>query len=133
MAGFRLTQKKAVLRSRGSASGLFIGRILFQPRRGVPQARVDGLDVRHSFGFQPFLKRLRSTTDKHAYSILPRGTPTQNAAKMHASLGRKLKSFVEHAIADACAQEQKWFCGRFRSAAKKIERVLAAVHEGSVG
>src|SRR5690349_12220159 len=107
MAGFRLTQKKAVLWSCGSASGLFIGGILCRPRRGGPQARVDGSDVRHSVGFQPFLKCLRSAADKHAYPSLPRGTSAQNAAKMHASLGRKLKSFVEHAIAHACGQEQK--------------------------
>src|SRR5438034_100725 len=98
----------------------------------MPQARVDGSDVRHSVGFQPFLKGLRSTADKNAYPVLPRGASTKDAAKMNAGLGGKLESFVEHAIADARGEKQKWFCGCFRSAAKKIESVLAAVHKRSV-
>src|SRR5439155_4176327 len=80
-------------------------------------------------GFQPFLKGLRSTADKNAYPVLPRGASTKDAAKMNAGLGGKLESFVEHAIADARGEKQKWFCGCFRSAAKKIESVLAAVQD----
>src|SRR5579859_1428534 len=118
MAGFKLTQKKAVSWPSGTVSGLFIIGILFQPRCGVPQARVDGLDVRHSFGFQPFLKRLRSTAHKDAHSIPPRGASTKDTAKLHARFGGELKSFVEHAIADARGEKQEWLCGGFGGAAK---------------
>src|SRR5947207_12682470 len=132
IAGFKLTQKKAASWPRESASGLFIGGILFRPRRGVAEARVDGADVRDAVGLQPFLKRLRSAADKDAYAVLPGGAPAKHAAKMHARFGRKLESFVEHAIADACGEKQKGFCGRFRGAAKKFESILAAVDEHSV-
>src|SRR5436305_7809981 len=132
IAGFKLTQKKAASWPRESASGLFIGGILFRPRRCVAEARVDGADVRGPVGLQPFLKRLRSATDKDAYAVLPGGASTKSAAKVHASFGGKLESFVERWIADARGEKQEGLRGRFRGAAKKIESVFAAVDERSV-
>jgi hypothetical protein len=90
------------------------------------------LDVRYTVRFEPFLKRLRSAPDKNAHTILPGGASTEDAAKMDAGFGGEFESFVEHAIADARGEKQKWFYGRFRGAAKEIESILAAVDERSV-
>src|SRR5215472_515916 len=105
MAGFKLTQKKTADCARESASrlfnGLFIGRILFRPGGSVPQAGVDGLNVRHAIVCKPFLKRLCPASDKNANAVLPGGASTKDTAKMHPGLGGKFESFVENAIADA--------------------------------
>src|SRR5215472_2375594 len=131
MAGFKLTQKKAALCPRESASGLFIGGILFQPGRGMAKALIDGLDVGDAFGFQPFLKRLRPAPDKNAHAVLPSGASAKHAAEMHACFGGKLEGFVERAIAHTCGEKQKGFRSRFGGPAKKSESVFAAVDKRS--
>src|SRR5215469_9905372 len=105
IAGFRLTQKKAASWPRASASGLFMGGILLRPGGGMPQARVDGLDVCDAVGFQPFLERFCSTPDENAHAIFPGGPPAEHAAKMHTGFRRQLESLVERAIADACGKK----------------------------
>src|SRR5437773_3620966 len=132
MAGFRLTQKKAMTWSRESATGLLIGRIFFRPRRGVSQARVDGSNILYAIGFQPFLEGFRAATGKAADAVLPSGASTEDAAKMHACFGGKLQGFVEHAIAHACGEKQKRLRRYFRGTTKKPQGVCAAVNEPAV-
>src|SRR5689334_22097153 len=90
IAGFKLTQKKEASWPRESASGLFIGGILFRPGGCVAKARVDRLDVCDTVRFEPPLKRVSSAPDENAHTILPGCAPAKDAAKMHAGFGREL-------------------------------------------
>src|SRR5690242_9801462 len=132
IAGFKLTHKKTASWRRKSASGLFIGGILFRPGCCMAKASVDRLDVRDAVRFKPLLKRVRSAPDKNAYAILPSGASAKDAAKMHAGFGREVESFIEHAVADARRKKEKRLCGCFGGAAKKIECVFAAMNESSI-
>ena len=120
IAGFRLTQKNAAERSEVNATGLFICGIFFGPRGGSHEALVDALHVLYALGLQPFLKRIRSTTDEHTDSILPGGAPTEDATKMDSCFRGQLKSFIERAIAHAGGEKQERFGGYRSGLSKKL-------------
>src|SRR5215472_1092521 len=132
MAGFKLTQKNKASRRGESGSSLFIGGILFGPRRCMSQARVDGLNVSHTVSFEPFFKRFRSAPDKNAHAVLPGGASAEYTAKMHTGFRGKLQSFIECAIAHACGEKQERFRGCLCRAAKKIKSISAGVYERAV-